>query len=136
MSFIAAGTISPPNRKPMAERLNHLFNKLSDVFDKYNLDSASVEKTFVNCNPRDALTLGQARGIVMMTPACFNLEVHEYATNKVKKTVTGAGHANKEQIQFMIKRLLPTAVIDSADAADALAVAVCHASHYRFTQVA
>lgn len=120
----------------MEARLSFLFKKLSDVFDQYTIDQVALEKTFVNCNPRDALTLGQARGVVMMTPAFFNLPVYEYATNKIKKTVTGAGHADKTQIQFMIKHLLPKAEICSADAADALAVAICHASHFRLGAVA
>jgi crossover junction endodeoxyribonuclease RuvC len=89
---------------------------------------AAVEETFVNANPGSTLKLGQARGVVMLAPARAGLPVYEYAANLVKKSVTGAGHADKQQIAMMVGRLLP-GVEATADAADALAVAICHAHH-------
>jgi crossover junction endodeoxyribonuclease RuvC len=90
---------------------------------------AAVEETFVNRDPQSALKLGQARGIALVVPALAGLDVAEYAANLVKKTVVGVGHADKKQVQAMIRVLLPKAETSSADAADALAVAICHAQH-------
>lgn len=90
---------------------------------------AAVEETFVNDNPRSTLKLGQARGMAMLAPAMRGLRVAEYPPNLIKKTVVGAGHAEKKQIQVMIGFLLPKARFESADEADALAIAICHANH-------
>jgi crossover junction endodeoxyribonuclease RuvC len=90
---------------------------------------AAVEETFVNKDARSTLKLGQARGIALLAPAMKGLHVAEYAANVIKKTVVGAGHAEKKQIQAMIGFLLPKARFDSADEADALAIAICHANH-------
>jgi crossover junction endodeoxyribonuclease RuvC len=90
-----------------------------------------VEETFVNGNARSALRLGQARGVALLVPAKFGLPVAEYAPNTIKKTVTGAGHADKAQIRAMIRHLLPKAAPETADAADALAIAITHAHHRR-----
>ena len=90
---------------------------------------AAVEETFVNRDPQSALKLGQARGVALVVPALAGLPVAEYAANLVKKTVVGSGHAEKQQIAAMIRILLPRAEAKSADAADALAVAICHAQH-------
>jgi crossover junction endodeoxyribonuclease RuvC len=92
-------------------------------------DEVAVEETFVNRDPQSALKLGQARGIALVVPALAGLSVAEYAANLVKKTVVGVGHADKKQVQMMIRVLLPKAETTSADAADALAVAICHAQH-------
>jgi crossover junction endodeoxyribonuclease RuvC len=88
-----------------------------------------VEETFVNKNANSTLKLGLARGVALLVPALAGLPVAEYSTNLVKKSVVGAGHAEKQQIQRMVKLLLPGCLIESADAADALAVAICHAHH-------
>ncbi len=88
-----------------------------------------MEQTFVNKDGAATLKLGQARGVAMLAPAMAGLTVAEYAPNQVKKTVVGAGHADKAQIQMMLKILLPKADPRSADAADALAVAITHAHH-------
>jgi crossover junction endodeoxyribonuclease RuvC len=90
---------------------------------------AAVEETFVNRDPQSALKLGQARGIALVAPALAGLPVEEYAANLVKKTVVGAGHAEKAQVAMMVRVLLPRADAKSADAADALAIAICHAQH-------
>jgi crossover junction endodeoxyribonuclease RuvC len=88
-----------------------------------------VEETFINKNPASALKLGQARGVALSVPALYGIETAEYATNKIKKSVVGTGHADKGQVGMMIKRLLPACGKVSEDEADALAVAICHA-HY------
>jgi crossover junction endodeoxyribonuclease RuvC len=99
------------------------------VLDAHRPDEAAVEETFVNSNASATLKLGQARGVAMLAPALAGVPVSEYAPNLIKKTVVGAGHAEKRQIQAMIRVLLPKAIVTSADAADALAVAICHAQH-------
>lgn len=95
----------------------------------YLPDEEAVEETFVSAGARSALQLGQARGIALMTPASLGLPVGEYAANLVKKSVVGSGHADKVQIQLMVKTLMPSADFKGADAADALAIAICHAHH-------
>ena len=129
LSFIACGTLTPPTDLPLAERLSLLYVGLCDLLDRYAPDEAAVEETFVNKGPQSALLLGQARGVALMTPANKGVAVFEYATNLVKKSVVGTGHADKLQIQAMVKILMPTASFKGADAADALAIAICHAHH-------
>jgi len=106
-----------------------LRDQLVAVIAAWKPDEAAVEETFVNRDARATLKLGQARGIAMMVPAAAGLAVAEYAPNMVKKSVVGTGHAEKEQIRHMVGVLLPRAKPQSADAADALAIAICHAHH-------
>jgi crossover junction endodeoxyribonuclease RuvC len=113
----------------LAVRLATLFRGLSDVIRTHQPDEAAVEETFVNDNAKATLKLGQARGIALLAPALLGLRVAEYTPNLIKKTVVGAGHAEKRQVQMMIGVLLPKAKFESADEADALAIAICHASH-------
>ena len=129
LRFVAAGVISPAVSGELAERLVALHTGLNAVLARYTPDEAAIEETFVNQGARSALLLGQARGVALMTPALTGLRVTEYAANLVKKTVVGAGHADKNQVQLMVKTLLPQADFKSADAADALAIAICHAHH-------
>jgi crossover junction endodeoxyribonuclease RuvC len=129
LQFVACGALTPPTKGPLASRLVHLHETLCALIHKYAPDEAAVEETFVNAGARSALQLGQARGVVLMTPASLGLSVGEYAANLVKKSVVGTGHADKAQVQLMIKTLLPTADFSSADEADALAIAICHAHH-------
>lgn len=129
LSFVACGTILPPEGAAMAERLAILHAGLRDVIARFAPDEAAVEETFVNMNPSSTLKLGQARGVVLLAPAQAGLSVAEYAPLLVKKTVVGAGRAEKAQIRMMIGVLLPKADPSSEDAADALAVAVTHAHH-------
>jgi crossover junction endodeoxyribonuclease RuvC len=129
LSFVASGTLAPPVDAPLPDRLAFLFSGLSQLIAQYRPDEAAVEETFVNAGPRSALQLGQARGVALMTPASMGLPVGEYAANLVKKSIVGSGHAEKAQIQLMVKTLLPTAEFKGADAADALAIAICHAHH-------
>lgn len=129
LSFVAAGVIKPDEALPLAARLAALHAGLVAVLEAHAPHEAAVEETFVNSNPHSTLKLGQARGVAMLVPALAGLAVAEYAPNLVKKTVVGAGHAEKRQIQAMIAVLLPKAQVSGADAADALAVAICHAQH-------
>lgn len=129
LTFVAAGTITPPTDGALAQRLASLFTGLGEVLARFNPDEAAVEETFVNAGARSALILGQARGVALLAPATRHMPVAEYAANLVKKSVVGAGHAQKEQVQLMVKTLLPTAEFKGADAADALAIAICHAHH-------
>lgn len=133
LTFKAAGTIKPNTKVSLAERLSFLHREILNLMDEFDPVFAAVEETFVNSNPRSALALGQARGVCLMTPATRNVPVAEYPANTIKKTVVGAGHADKTQVQAMIRILLPKSGSQSADAADALAVAVCHAHHMGHT---
>jgi len=129
LSFIACGCVRSDGAASMGERLRQLHLGLVKVLEDYAPHEAAVEETFVNSDPRSALKLGQARGVALTVPALAGLEVAEYAANLVKKTVVGNGHADKAQIAMMVRVLLPASNAASADAADALAVAICHAQH-------
>lgn len=113
----------------LAQRLLSLHDQLSRIFATYRPETAAVEQTFVNKDGAGTLKLGQARGIAMLVPAQAGLPVGEYAPNKVKKTVVGVGHADKKQVLHMVQMQLPGADINGPDAADALAIAICHAHH-------
>jgi len=129
LRFIASGVVKPPEKGDLAVRLAALHDLLAEVIRDQKPDAAAVEETFVNKNPTSTLKLGQARGIVMVVPALAGLPVAEYTPNLIKKAVVGAGHAQKEQVQMMVKTLLPGWSMEQggADAADALAVAITHA---------
>lgn len=129
LSHLAHGVIHSHPKHSLAHRLNELFEGLEKVILEWDPDEAAVEETFVNKNPVSTLKLGMARGVALLVPAKFGLSVAEYSANKVKKTVVGAGHAAKDQISMMVQRLLPAAGPVHLDAADALAVAICHAHH-------
>lgn len=129
LTYVADGTIRSNPKDQLAERLMQLHDGLSAVITEWQPDEAAVEETFVNKDARATLKLGAARGIALLVPARAGLMVGEYAPNMVKKTVVGSGHAGKEQITAMIKILLPKATPDSADSADALAIAICHSQH-------
>ncbi|QQR68717.1 MAG: crossover junction endodeoxyribonuclease RuvC [Alphaproteobacteria bacterium] len=129
---VDCGVISGGVEAPMAERLQHLHDELTQVLRDLRPDEAAVEEIFVNCNPSSALKLGMARGAIMLVPARLGITISEYAATVVKKTVTGNGQADKTQVQSMVTLLLPGLPnIDSKDASDALAVAICHAHHRR-----
>jgi len=115
----------------LAARLLSLFEQLTDLVEMLRPDSAAVEQTFVNKDGAVTLKLGQARAVALLVPARAGLTVGEYAPNMVKKTVVGVGHAQKRQVQHMVKMQLPRVEIDGPDAADALAIALCHAHHMR-----
>ena len=129
LSFVACGCVESDGALPLGQRLRQLHEGLNKVLATHRPHEAAVEETFINRDPQSALKLGQARGIALVVPALAGLDVAEYAANLVKKTVVGVGHADKKQVQAMIRVLLPKAETSSADAADALAVAICHAQH-------
>ena len=115
----------------LAARLLSIFHQLTEIVAAHAPDAAAVEMTFVNRDGAGTLKLGQARGIAMLVPAVAGITVAEYAPNAVKKTIVGAGHADKRQIDHMVRMQLPGADPVGPDAADALAIALCHAFHAR-----
>jgi crossover junction endodeoxyribonuclease RuvC len=127
LAFVACGSVEPPVDLALGTRLARLHEGLAAVLAAHLPHEAAVEETFVNKDARSALKLGAARGVALLAPAQAGLEVAEYAPNQVKKTVVGAGHAEKAQIRLMVKVLLPRAHFTSDDAADALAIAITHA---------
>ena len=127
--YVASGVIVSTDEESLAFRLRELYEGLASVIASFRPNEAAVEETFVNDNARATLKLGQARGMALLAPAMCGLKVAEYPPNLIKKSVTGTGHAEKRQILAMIGFLLPKARVESADEADALAIAVCHASH-------
>lgn len=129
LSFLAAGVIRPSRGLQRAMRLSFIYSALATLLEEHRPDEAAVEETFVNSSPRDALTLGEARGVALLAPAAFGAPVAEYAANTIKKSVVGRGHAVKSQVAAMVRVLLPASGEQAADAADALAVAICHAHH-------
>lgn len=129
LRFIAAGTVRSDETKDLATRLCQLHDGLAKILAAEAPHEAAVEQTFVNKDASATLKLGQARGIAMLVPALAGLSVAEYAPNAIKKTVIGVGHGDKKQIHMMVRVLLPKASFDSDDAADALAIAICHAHH-------
>jgi crossover junction endodeoxyribonuclease RuvC len=129
LTHVADGVAHAAVDQPLASRLSVLFRQILGVLEEFRPDEAAVEETFVNKNPASTLKLGVARGVVLLAPAERGLPVAEYSANMVKKSVVGAGHAEKEQVQMMVRRLLPGCAIAEPDAADALAVAICHAHH-------
>ena len=118
----------------LAERLLSLHRQLTEILNRFSPETAAVEQTFVNKDGAGTLKLGQARGIAMLVPALAGLAVAEYAPNAVKKTVIGVGHGDKRQIHMMVKVLMPKATFETDDAADELAIAICH-SHHRMSAI-
>jgi crossover junction endodeoxyribonuclease RuvC len=129
LSFVAAGTIRIAETMPLAERLCAIHDGLARIVEEFLPHEAAVEATFVNRDAAATLKLGQARGVAMLVPARAGIAVAEYAPNAVKKAIVGAGHAEKVQMRMMVSVLLPRAEFDTDDAADALAIAICHAHH-------
>ena len=129
LMFIACGSVATSDKATLAERLVTIHDGLTRVIEEFAPDEAAVEATFVNKDASATLKLGQARGVALLIPARAGIPVAEYAPNLVKKTIVGAGHCEKEQIRQMLRVLLPKADPPTHDAADALAIAVCHAHH-------
>lgn len=128
LSHVACGTIHSDG-DDLSERLLSLFNALTEVISAHRPDAAAIEQTFVNRDAVATLKLGQARGVAMLVPARAGIPIGEYAPNAIKKAVVGVGHADKSQIGHMVRLMLPGVMPDSPDAADALAIAICHAHH-------
>ena len=131
LSHIANGQVRTDPQAPLAQRLVTLDRELTDVILNHRPDSGAVEEVFVNTNPQSTLKLGQARGVCLLALARAGLPVAEYATRLVKKALVGTGGADKAQVQAMLRVLLPGVKLAGADAADALAVAICHAHMVR-----
>ncbi len=127
--YMADGAVHSDAEAPLAERLLQIHEQVLRVLKEFAPDEAAIEETFVNTDARATLKLGQARGVVMLAPAFCKIPVSEYAPNTVKKSVVGAGHADKTQVKHMVKLLLPRAEMKTADSTDALAIAICHAHH-------
>jgi crossover junction endodeoxyribonuclease RuvC len=129
LAHVADGVVHSKPKDPLAARLGQLYDGLAEIIEAYAPAEAAIEETFVNANAVSTLKLGQARGIALLAPARAGLLVAEYPPNVVKKSVVGAGHAAKQQVQMMVATILPGCLNATADAADALAVAICHAHH-------
>ena len=127
VSFVATGVISADTDLTLAERLAQIHKALAQVITDYKPQEAAIEETFVNVNPTSTLKLGQARGVAMLTPALYQISVAEYTPNQIKKMIVGVGHAEKKQVDMMVRKMLPTLPLDiPPDSADALAIALCH----------
>ena len=129
LSYIADGSVHSDADAPLATRLLQIHTQLVQILERFAPDEAAIEETFVNKDARATLKLGQARGAAMLAPALAGISVAEYAPNVVKKSVVGAGHAEKDQVKHMVKVLLPRAEMNTVDSTDALAIAICHAHH-------
>ena len=129
LRFVASGTVTSDAALDLAGRLCQLHDGLTEIIRTHQPDEAAVEQTFVNKDAVATLKLGQARGIALLVPAMAGLPVAEYAPNAVKKAVIGVGHGEKRQIHMMVKVLMPKATFNTDDAADALAIAICHSHH-------
>ncbi len=129
LRHIADGVIATDGAASVPERLKTLHAGLNALFDAYAPSEAAVEETYVNRSGSSTLKLGYARGVALLAPALAGIAVAEYGAMEVKRAVVGTGAASKEQVEMMVRRLLPGAIIKRADAADALAVAICHAHH-------
>lgn len=128
LKHIAHGTVVSNSSDEIADRLSHIFRRLSDIIEEYGPNEVGIEQVFVNSNPTSSLKLGMARGVAVCVPSVMGLKVSEYTPNKIKKTVVGSGHATKDQVSFMVQKLLHCDPV-KLDAADALAIAICHAHH-------
>ncbi len=126
LSFVASETIYSSPSEPLATRLQHFYQSLAEIIKIHQPHEAAIEETFVNKNPISSLKLGHARGALILTLGLCGLKVAEYSATAVKKAVVGVGRAEKEQIQAMVKILLPKANFKTEDEADALAIAICH----------
>ena len=126
VKYIADGFIPTDAKQPIAERLALINKTLHEVIETYQPDEAAIEQVFLNSNPASTLKLGMARGVVIMAPAQYGIAVTEYEPNKVKKAVVGVGKAAKNQVETMVKILLPGCKPKNNDSSDALAIALCH----------
>lgn len=134
LRHVEDGVITTDDAESVAVRLAFLHRALAALLARAAPDEAAVEETYVNRNPTSTLRLGQARGVVLLAPALAGIPVAEYGAMAVKQSVVGYGHAEKDQVGVMVRRLLPAATLKRADAADALAVAICHAHHRATTR--
>lgn len=130
------GIVKTRSSDPLPIRLKAIYDGLTSVLKEYAPEAVAVEQVFMAKNPKAALTLGHARGTAVLASVNLDLEVHEYSALQVKSAVVGYGHAAKQQVQHMVKALLNLPEVAQEDAADALAVAICHANSRTLRQVA
>lgn len=130
--YIASGVILPPTKDELPERLAFIYAGVSDLCEKFMPDACSIEITFVNKNPRTTLILGHARAAAIVAVANHKIQIFEYEPNKIKKALTAAGHADKDQIYKMVRILLPAANPKTSDESDAIAIALAHTNMTRF----
>lgn len=130
--YVASGVILPKQSLPLSDRLVEIFRGVTDICKKFLPDVCSIEITFVNQNPKTTLILGHARAAAIVAVANCDVSIYEYEPNKIKKALTAAGHADKEQVYKMVKILLPAANPKTADESDAIAIALAHANMSRF----
>lgn len=130
--YVASGVILPKANLPLPERLVIIFRSVDDLCQEFSPDACSIEITFVNQNPKTTLILGHARAAAVVAVANRDVPIFEYEPNKIKKALTSAGHAGKEQIYKMVRMLLPAAQPKSPDESDAIAIALTHANMSRF----
>jgi crossover junction endodeoxyribonuclease RuvC len=132
LSHVACGTIVTVGTQAQGPRLSRIYKGIQQIIGRYHPDGVSLEKVFFARNPQSALKLGQARGVALLAAAENQLDVYEYSSNEIKSAVVGYGHATKEQVQKMVASLLHVSEKMAADAADALAAAVCHVHRQAF----
>ncbi len=124
--YVASGVILPPKTDTLPNRLDFIFREVSKICDSFQPDECSIEITFVNKNPKTTLILGHARAAAIVAIANKNISIYEYEPNKIKKALTSAGHADKDQVYKMVRMLLPMAYPKTADESDAIAIALAH----------
>jgi crossover junction endodeoxyribonuclease RuvC len=129
LRFIGSGVLATASGDPLPHRLKLLHQGLSDLLQRYQPDEAAVEETYFNASATASFKLGYARAIALLAPALADIPVAEYPAKTVKKAVSGSGNADKRQVGLMVSRLMPASTANRADAADALAIAICHAYH-------
>ena len=129
IKYIASGTIFTDSKLPMSERLLNIYKNVDELIKKYQPENFSIEETFVNNNPVSSLKLGHARGVAILAASMNNVPVFEYSPNLIKKTLTGAGKAEKQQMVAMVKYIFPGITIKTEDEADSLCIAICHCNH-------
>jgi len=130
--YTASGVILAPTKDPLPIRLAFIFTELGRVLDLWGPEECGIEITFANRNPATSLTLGHARAAAILAASTRGIPIYEYEPNKIKKAIAAAGHADKDQVERMVRLLLPAANPKTADESDALAIALCHANHVRF----
>ncbi len=128
--YVADGRIKTNPKEALPKRLKSIFETLTQVIEQYKPDEAAAEEVFLNSNPQSTIKLVEARGVVLLAPTMFDIPLFEYGANKIKKAVVGVGHADKNQVETMVKVLLPGAKPENNDSSDALAAAIAH-SHLR-----
>lgn len=133
LSYVAHGVIQSDPKQTLDQRLHFIFTQLQTIVQTHTPIEAAIEETFMNNNPQSAIKLGMARGVAYVVPALSGMDVFEYAANSIKKTITGAGHADKSQVAAMVQLLVSNCPKVQKDAADALAIAICHA-HQRLAK--